>query len=58
MRTMAIGDVRPQEQVQDQPFSSTMVQPLSQDEEHVPQYDDMGQGGAHEQEDKEEEVTP
>jgi hypothetical protein len=28
MRTMAIGDVRPQEQqVQDQPSSSTMVQP-------------------------------
>ena len=34
MRTMVIGDVRPQEQqVQDQPSSSTMVQPPTQDEE-------------------------
>jgi hypothetical protein len=34
MRTMAIGDVRPQEQqVQDQPSSSTFVQPPTQDEE-------------------------
>jgi hypothetical protein len=33
MRTIAIGDVRPQEQqVQDQPSSSTMVQPPTQDE--------------------------
>jgi hypothetical protein len=38
MRTMVIDDVRPQEQhVQDQPSSSTMVQPLSQYEEQVPQ---------------------
>jgi hypothetical protein len=38
MRTMAIGDVRPQEQQeQDQPSSSTLVHPLTQDEEHVPQ---------------------
>jgi hypothetical protein len=37
MRTMAIGDMRPQEsQVQDQPSSSTMVQPPTQDEEQVP----------------------
>jgi hypothetical protein len=34
MRTMAIGDVRPQEQQeQDQPSSSTMVLPLTQDGE-------------------------
>jgi hypothetical protein len=53
---MAIGDVRPHEQqVQDQPSSSTMVQPLTQDEEHVPQDDCMGQGGAQEERDKEEE---
>src|SRR5688572_13021134 len=52
MRTMMIGDVRPQKhQVQDQPSSSTMVQPLTQDEEQVPQDeehvhqdDDMYQG--------------
>jgi hypothetical protein len=46
---MAIGDVRPQEQQeQDQP-SSTIVQPPSQ-------YGDMNQGGAHEEKGKEEEV--
>jgi hypothetical protein len=34
IRTMAIGDVRPQEQdEQDQPSSSTMVQPSSQNDE-------------------------
>jgi hypothetical protein len=38
MRTMAIGDVRPQElQEQDQPSSSTMVHPPTQDNERVPQ---------------------
>jgi hypothetical protein len=38
MRTMAICDVRPQEQQgQDQPSSSTLVYPQTQDEEHVPQ---------------------
>jgi hypothetical protein len=48
MRTMAIGDVRLQEQQdQDQPSSSTMVHPLTQDVEHVPQDADMNQGGAH-----------
>jgi hypothetical protein len=35
-----------------------MVQPPSQGEEHVPQYDGMDQGGAHQQEDKEEEEVP
>jgi hypothetical protein len=49
MRTMVIGDVRPQEQQeQDQPSSSTLVQPPSQDEEQVPQNEGMNQGGAHE----------
>jgi hypothetical protein len=33
-----------------------MVQPPTQDEEHVPQDEDMDQGGAHEEKDKEEEV--
>jgi hypothetical protein len=56
---MAIGDMRPQEQQeQDQPSSSTMVQPPSQDEGQVPQDDGMDQGGEHEQEDKEEEQIP
>jgi hypothetical protein len=56
MRTMAIGDVRPLEpQEQDQPSSSTLVHPPTQDEEQVPQYEGMDQGGAHEEQDKEEE---
>jgi hypothetical protein len=55
MRTMAIGDVRPQE---DQPSSSTMVQPPNQDEEQVHQDDGMDQGGAQEQEGREEEGVP
>jgi hypothetical protein len=42
MRTMAIGDVRPQElQEQDQPSSSILVHPPTQDDVHVPQ--DEGQ---------------
>jgi hypothetical protein len=41
MRTMTIGDVQPQEQVHDQPSSSTMVQPPTQDEEQVPQDEGM-----------------
>jgi hypothetical protein len=57
MMTMAIGNVRPQEQqVQDQHSLSMMVQPLTQDEELVPQDDCMDQGGAQEQDDQEEEV--
>jgi hypothetical protein len=55
IKTMAIGDVRPQEQ-QDQPSSSTMVQPPTQDEEQVPQKEGMTQGGALEEKYKEEEV--
>jgi hypothetical protein len=45
MRTMAIGDVRPEQQDQDQPSSSKLVQPPTQDEEHVPQDAGMNQGG-------------
>jgi hypothetical protein len=45
MQTMAIGDVRPQEQRnQDQPSSSTLVHPPTQDEENVPQNKGMNQG--------------
>jgi transposase InsO family protein len=43
IRTMAIGDVRPQEQ--DQPFSSTMVHPPTQDVGQVPQEEERDQGG-------------
>jgi hypothetical protein len=58
IRTMAIGDVRPQEpQEQDQPSFSTLVHPPTQDEEHVPQNEGLNQGGAHEEQDK-EEATP
>jgi hypothetical protein len=57
MRTMTIGDVRPQEQLeQDQPSSSTLVHPPTQDEEQVPQDEGMDEGGAHEEQDKEEDV--
>jgi hypothetical protein len=57
MRTMTIGDVRSQEQQeQDQPSSSTLVHPLTQDEEQVPQDKGMNQGGAHEEKDEEKEA--
>jgi hypothetical protein len=57
MRTMAIDDVRPHEQQnQDQSSSSTLVYPPNQDEEQVPQDAGMNQGGAHEEKDKEEEA--
>jgi hypothetical protein len=47
MRTMAIGDVRPQElQEQDQPSSSTMVHPLTQYDVQVTQEEGHDQGGA------------
>jgi hypothetical protein len=47
MRTMAIGDVRQQEQQeQDQPSSSTMVHPPTQDDGQVPQEEARDQGGA------------
>jgi hypothetical protein len=45
IRTMAIGDVRPQEQKeQDQPSSSTMVHPPTQDNEQVNQEEACDQG--------------
>jgi transposase InsO family protein len=45
IRTMVIGDVRPQEQQeQDQPSSSTMVHPPTQDDEQVPQEEACDQG--------------
>jgi hypothetical protein len=57
IRTMTIGDVRPQEhQVQDQPSSSTMVHPITQDDEQVPQEEACDQGGAQEDQVEEEEV--
>jgi hypothetical protein len=57
MRTMAIGDVRPQElQEQDQPSSSTMVHPPTQDDGQVPQEEERDQGGAQEEQVMEEEA--
>jgi hypothetical protein len=47
IRTMAIGDVRPQEQQeQNQPSSSMMVHPQTQDDEQVHQEEACDQGGA------------
>jgi hypothetical protein len=55
--TMAIGDVRPQEQQeQDQPSSSTMVHPPTQDDEQVPQEEAHDQGGAQKEQVMEEEA--
>jgi hypothetical protein len=49
IRTMAIGDVRPQEhKEQDQPSSSTLVHPPTQDDEQVSQNEVCDQGGAQE----------
>jgi hypothetical protein len=57
MRTMEIGDVRPQElQEQDQPSSSTLVHPPTQDDVQVPQEEGQDQGGAHEEHVMEEEA--
>jgi hypothetical protein len=57
VRTMAIGDIRPQEQQeQDQPSSSTLVHPPTQDEEQVAQDEGLDQGRAREEHDKEEDV--
>jgi hypothetical protein len=56
IRTMAIGDVRPQkQQEQDQPSSSTMVHPPTQDEQ-IPQEEACDQGGAREEQVMEEEA--
>jgi hypothetical protein len=47
MRTMAIGDVRPQEQQeQDQPSSSMLVHPPTQDDGQAPQEEERDQGTA------------
>jgi hypothetical protein len=57
MRMMAIGDVRPQElHEQDQPSSSTMVHPPTQDDVQVPQEEGKDQGGAQEDQVMEEEA--
>jgi hypothetical protein len=54
---MVIGDVRPQEQQeQDQPSSSTKVHPPTQDDEQVPQEEACDQGGALEDQVMEEEA--
>jgi hypothetical protein len=57
MRTMAIGDVRLREpQEQDQPSSSTMVHPPTQDGVQVTQEEGQDQGGAQEEQVMEEEA--
>jgi hypothetical protein len=59
IRTMAIGDVRPQEQDErDQPSSSTMVHPPTQEDEHVHQKEAYDQGGAQDDQVMEEEAQP
>jgi hypothetical protein len=59
MRTMAIGDVRPLEQKeQDQPSSSTTVNPPTQEDEHVHQEEACDQGGAQDDHLMEEEAQP
>jgi hypothetical protein len=57
--TMAIGDVRPQEQQEKhQPSSSTMVHPPTQDDGQVHQEEACDQGGAQEEQAMEEEAPP
>jgi hypothetical protein len=57
MRTMAIGDVRPQElQEHDQPSSSTLAHPPTQDDGQVPQEEEHDQEGAQEGQAMEEET--
>jgi hypothetical protein len=57
MCTMAIGNVQPQElHEQDQPSSSTMVHPPTQDDGHVPQEEEHDQGGAQGEQVMEEEA--
>jgi hypothetical protein len=59
MRTMVIGDVWPQEQNErDQPSSSTMVHPPTQDDEQVHQEEVCDQGGAQDDHVMEEEAQP
>jgi hypothetical protein len=55
--TLAVGDVRPQEQQeQDQHSFSTRVHPPTQDDEQVPQEEACDQGGAQEEQVMEEET--
>jgi hypothetical protein len=57
IRTMAIGDVRPQEhEEQEQPSSSTTVHPPTQDDEQAPQKEACDQGGAQDVQVEEEEA--
>jgi hypothetical protein len=57
MRMMARGDVRPLElQEQDQPSSSTLVHPPTQDDGQVPQEEECDQGGSQEEQVMEEEA--
>jgi hypothetical protein len=57
IRTMAIGDVRPQEQTeQDQPSSSTTVHPPTQDDEQDHQKEACDLGGAQDDHVMEEEA--
>jgi hypothetical protein len=57
IRTMAIGDVRPQElKEQDQPSYSTMVHPPTRDDEQVHQEEACDQGGAQDDHVMEEEA--
>ena len=59
IRTMAIGEVRPQEQDErDQPSSSTTVHPPTQDDEQVHQKEACDQGGAQDDHVMEEEAQP
>jgi hypothetical protein len=59
IRTMAIGDIRPQERnEQDQPSSSTMVHPPNQDDELDHQEETCDQGGAQDDQVMEEEAQP
>jgi hypothetical protein len=57
MRTMTISDMRPHElQEQDQPSSSTLVHPPTQDDGQIPQEEGQDQGGAQEDQVVEEEA--
>jgi hypothetical protein len=57
IHTMAIGDVRPQEQQErDQPSSSTMVHPPTQNDEQILQEEACDQGGVQEDQVIEEEA--
>ena len=59
IRTMAIGEVQPQEQDErNQPSSSTMVHPPTEDDEQVPQAEALDQGGAQDDQVMEEEAQP